>query len=771
MILEKQTESNILQEGDSQGSIGMSLDLDSAQVLMQMLSKNLYSDAIGSTIRECASNALDSHRRAGTTDPIIVSFKTNNESNYEFCVEDFGTGLDADDVKNIISKYGKSTKRNSNTELGMMGLGFKAPLAYSSSFYFVCRKNGVERKYMMYEGEETNAIDLLYEALTEERNGVKIIIPVKHYDRSSFTEKIKEQLAYFESLYFDTPMSDIDNSFSIIRHNDFQWSPLATDSYLHICLDNVYYPIDFKKLDISNISFPIGLRFSLSDGLFPTPNRESIRYTKEAKEIILAKIKNVADFFIHKYNTTVTDSEDVMSIIDHYRDNTHYITSFAGDHLTWSVDNFMKHASIPFIKPQLKGVSLLDLNRVAYMRDNLLSEYATKYRIDRSRAKTMENSRWNSIDYSILRANRPIYVYSERLSGLMKDYVKSLHGNDWNVYIVKKEKKIILGNIKNSGNSNYSTYMDLLKLHNYPKNQWRTLIKEWQYVVSFIEKRFVNLDELVVPQAFIDNRKKVSVSSNGGSGTTGRRQKLQGEVSGKLAAGLEKYVSGRNCKMVPTIIQMENAHRISKLTIYGGQEHTELINKLYKMFNPNNVRMIVFSERELKTLKDIDLHNWITMEEFMKGEHKVFRRAVTAYLIDKFIDENSSAFRKRSNMENVSSSLHADMETLHAYCKKYHLDAGDSLYESIISVAQEHNLFDAEMYSLYKQVKSVFNKLPFIETMFSAMQNYSVNRPLIKITIDLFKYYKQRVNLENYKIVLNEEVMTPVEENTIEDLA
>ena len=51
----------------------MSLDLDSAQILMQMLSKNLYSDSIGSTIRECASNALDSHRRAGSKDPIIVS--------------------------------------------------------------------------------------------------------------------------------------------------------------------------------------------------------------------------------------------------------------------------------------------------------------------------------------------------------------------------------------------------------------------------------------------------------------------------------------------------------------------------------------------------------------------------------------------------------------------------------------------------------------------------------------------------------------------------
>jgi sensor histidine kinase regulating citrate/malate metabolism len=121
MILEKQTQSLIQEVGSTQATIGMSLDLDSAQVLMQMLSKNLYSDAIGSTVRECASNALDSHRRAGKGNhPIIVSFKSTN-NNYEFSVEDFGIGLDADDVENIISKYGKSTKRNSTTELGMMG--------------------------------------------------------------------------------------------------------------------------------------------------------------------------------------------------------------------------------------------------------------------------------------------------------------------------------------------------------------------------------------------------------------------------------------------------------------------------------------------------------------------------------------------------------------------------------------------------------------------------------------------------------------------------
>lgn len=121
MIDQKQKEAQVFTDGEAQDSIGMSLDLDSAQMLMQMLSKNLYSDGIGSTIRECASNALDSHRRSGVTKPIIVYFGINAESNYEFSVEDFGTGLDDMDVVNIISKYGKSTKRNSATELGMMG--------------------------------------------------------------------------------------------------------------------------------------------------------------------------------------------------------------------------------------------------------------------------------------------------------------------------------------------------------------------------------------------------------------------------------------------------------------------------------------------------------------------------------------------------------------------------------------------------------------------------------------------------------------------------
>ena len=52
MILEKQKETEDFAEVEAVDSIAMSLDLNSAQMLMQMLSKNLYSDEIGSTVRE-----------------------------------------------------------------------------------------------------------------------------------------------------------------------------------------------------------------------------------------------------------------------------------------------------------------------------------------------------------------------------------------------------------------------------------------------------------------------------------------------------------------------------------------------------------------------------------------------------------------------------------------------------------------------------------------------------------------------------------------------
>lgn len=120
MILEKQKEAQILVEGDIQSTVKSKLDVESTDFIMQMLTKGFYSDAIGSTVRETVSNAIDSHRKANVSDPVIVSLYSEN-GYWFYSVEDVGVGLDHTTVINVISMYGKSTKRQDANAIGCMG--------------------------------------------------------------------------------------------------------------------------------------------------------------------------------------------------------------------------------------------------------------------------------------------------------------------------------------------------------------------------------------------------------------------------------------------------------------------------------------------------------------------------------------------------------------------------------------------------------------------------------------------------------------------------
>ena len=761
MILEKQKEANVLTEGGSQGSIGMSLDLDSAQVLMQMLSKNLYSDSIGSTIRECASNALDSHRRAGVDKPIIVSFQRNDSSNYEFSVEDFGIGLDADDVENIISKYGKSTKRDSNTELGMMGLGFKAPLAYCSSFYFVCRKNGVERKYMMYEGEDNNTIDLLYETATTEGNGVKVIIPVKYYDKYDFIQKSKEQLAYFENVYFNYMDDEIKNDFVIFRGEHFQFSEMATDNKMHICLDNVYYPMDFEKLGIKEaLWFPIALRFSLTDGLFPTPNRESLRYTQEGKQIILDKLRLVADYFVGKYNESVEEGNDINSVLDYLASDNRYITSFNNK---YNLNKLIPFSSKTPAIPKIDGVEKLNLEKLYKNRDFWLSEYTTKFLMERGRSMSLDNrycSDWNVRNLADIK----VYVYdTPKLSGVKKDYIKSLHQGRQRGIIVRKDGNWRLGNVKNDGGYKLN-YYNILDLENHPKKDWRQMIKEFQHILYLLTVDFINVDDVIVPQSFIDARKKIKPQAIvNGQVVNGRRVKLAGEIVGKQAVELQRYVDGKNCKWESTTYKLETLYKDNRLTVYGSQYNVESMDKLYSVIPAKSIRFVQFSDRELENVKKLDVHNWMSYDEFMKGENAVFKRTITAYLIRQLKSTNSNVFDKNVYLKHLSLSLHNNVDDLATYIRKWYVSNGHTdAYNAMLKIAEEKNLFDMNIYQKYLDVKSTLDRLPFINYLLSKC-SWGIQSEMMNCVKDLCKYHKFRLDVKNYKNNIVEEEST--EEN------
>jgi len=755
MILEKQKEASIIVDGEVSDSIGMSLDLDSAQVLMQMLSKNLYSDSIGSTIRECASNALDSHRRANVKDPIVVSLIMDNNNNYEFSVEDFGIGLDADDVKNIISKYGKSTKRLSNNELGMMGLGFKAPLAYSSSFYFICRKDGIERKYMMYEGEDLNTIDLLYENSTNERNGVKVIIPVKFSDRHEFYKKTKEQLAYFENVYFNVSVGSdyISNDFKIHRGEHFQYSEISSDSYLHICLDNVYYPIDFKKLNIDYpISFPVGLRFSLTDGIFPTPNRESIRYTQEAKNKIADKIKLISDYFIKKYNDQITNSETFIDVFNYYNSSSKYVEVIPSVKL--NVSNLKKYTTIDLKDPKLKYVKHLDLSQLCLSgKHEILTEYKITNILHKNKIRETNGYYESRLDVQSL---SNVYLYESKIPEKVKLYLKSKYSND-KINFAKKHRSLKLFSKFDQ------CYYELLKLKSINRKYWREAIVEFQKIIEELVSNLTNINDVIIPEHFLNSIKKTKNVSR-----AERYKKAKGEINVKVATPLEKNIDGKNCKFVPDIWSLEKIDSTSKsLVIYSHHDNSLKLDRLYAMTNNlQKIKYITLSTREIKILESSNIKNVISYENFMKGDTKPFKRLATAYLIKMLINSNSETFKRKLAISEISESLSEKLIKLETYANNNykHLHNNDVI-DILMKHAEENNLFDHSIYGEYLEVKNTLSKLYFLNYLIQKFNRnyYYSNNTFDKlekqILIDLFKRNNEKVNLENYNLVVEKELV------------
>ena len=780
MILEKQTESHILEEGTTQETVKMSLDLDSAQVLMQMLSKNLYSDSIGSTVRECASNALDSHRRAGCDKPIIVSFKRAKQADtYEFAVEDFGIGLDADDVRNIISKYGKSTKRDSNTELGMMGLGFKAPLAYSSSFYFICRKDGMERKYMMYEGEDTNSIDLLHEQPTTEGNGVKVIVPVDWSDRYNFHNKIKEQLAYFESVYFDVePMGsyNVPNDFTIHRAEHFQYSQIAMNSDMHLCLDNVSYPIDWEKLGIDRIRMKMALRFSLSDGLFPTPNREAIRYTKEAKETILKKIVTVSNVFMDKFNDAITTQSDIKAIMEFYSQNSKHIKSwYKGTDEDVCIDDLVKHSNVAVAQPKLDNIKLLNLERLAVKsKEYILAEYKFKYRFSNGKFQNSKNYHYEHLRIADLTGHGVggVYIYDDSLPKGKQDYLRTLLPDNKTIYFVKKSPFKLRSR---TGQTDYAKYYEsVLNLPMYPKEQWVPLIREFRYVVGLYQKDFIDADAIDVPQSFKDAQKAKRMKLLTLPTKGPKKVRMKGEFSGKIGEQTQHNLVDQYCKFVPNTYKFEDIHKLKMLHVYAKEADKKKMDSIWSCFN-KHAKFVIVAQATHDNLQKADLHNWITLDKFMEGKNRPFKTVATEFLISDLITNYNATFKRIETVREISADLADKLQTLWEYKNsQYRSYCDDNTKKAVIEHAIANNLFDQPVYLVYKQVNEVFTKLKFLDAILDTMgySNSKHNSPMMIAIVDLFKYHKHRVNLEHYKITLTEDA--PLEEvltqDTIEEL-
>lgn len=748
MILSSTAKASVYSSNNTEGSVNMTIDDADKDILMQILSEGLYKDPVGSIIREWASNALDSHVEANVSEPIVVKLGHDSRGSAWFTVQDFGVGISPERLENVVSKYAASTKRETNTLLGAYGLGFKSGLSYSDSFLFETNYNGVKYHYIMYKGEDGTKIDLLSHCPTEDRNGTIMKIAIKNTsDYFLFVSKVCEQLAYFENVYIDC--EDIDNEeVSIFKGDLYKFSTLLPSQVknLHLCLDNVYYPIDFNKLGIDVINCPIGLNFNIGEGLEPIPSREDIKYNPNSKKIIIERIKEVAQLLLERFggDEKVLKTHDIDNYLREVNARSMYITLDEGNDLT-SVDiahlcKFIGAKS----KIKLEGIDLLQPKEIEHLRNQILSNYVRKGSVSKDSFKKEELALY--LSHEDCRRSKmwgkKIVIIEEALTPIQIDYFKWL-GGDYQFYMKAYER------VLKRKYSEIRSYYSILSLKDHPKSEWRKRISEFQLLETAIlqDCNAIYLKDVKFPEEFLafrkeKFRKRASFAIN------------KEEVNPRyLTRSYHKMVFKSN-----GAISIGNLRKVNKLTIYAHIDDKDNLEKYGFLKGGFNVNLAILVTRDLKRIKASNMTNWVSLEQYITGEVKPFGKIAAWALANRFKQTHSSLFHSFNLYCGLSDKIDNAIKVINtnATADERYYYASSNILDSIIKKSIELQLIDQELLSSMKYLEEVFPKLQFLRNV-SASSNHDIKIVKQAVT-DVLKYNKVKLNLEQYTSVIKGEL-------------
>ena len=265
--------------------IAMGIHADAMAHIMGVLT-DLYSDPMLAILREYSTNALDAHVEAGQTRPIEVT--TPSSLSPFFTVQDFGIGMSHDDIRSIYSQYGASTKRDTNSQVGMLGLGCKSALTYASQFTLVGVKDGVRVTVVIGRDEDgAGSMTVIDTATTDDPNGVTIQVPAKIADAYMFQNKARDFFRFWEP---GTVLVDGKQPAPVEGLKITDDLTVIEGGQSYVIMGNVAYPANIEH----GLSWRTSLVARVPIGAVNfTPSREALHYTPKTE----ATIKRVSAEF------------------------------------------------------------------------------------------------------------------------------------------------------------------------------------------------------------------------------------------------------------------------------------------------------------------------------------------------------------------------------------------------------------------------------------------------------------------------------------------
>tara|TARA_R110002020_G_scaffold208452_6_gene414199 strand:- start:8681 stop:11377 length:2697 start_codon:yes stop_codon:yes gene_type:complete len=749
---------------------------ESAQAIIMDSLINLYSDPIGSIVREATSNCIDAYRERElkATDKIPLDkgddkkwfskkqviellFTPKNSLlgvDNIFIFRDHGIGLSEARVKEIYTKFGNSTKRTNNYQIGGFGIGAKAPFSYADTFYVRTKYNGTEYTYMLYRGSSVPSMDLVSKKPTKELNGTDVIIPLQDdYDKNKFREAINSQLQYFENIVYK---GIEENCGTIIEPNIiYADSNVIMDdntSTAGILVGNVQYPINWNLIERSEIYCGALLRFEVGE-LDLVPSRENIRYTEKTKLLIQQRIATIKSVFSKQIQEELRQEKDLFKFIRKACDVKKMVSGSyygrGGDSLISKkayISGKSAMIDLSFIdsngeEVDLKGLDFqklfewIEIQRVTTTND---SRYVGGKKLAHTKVNdwnTFFDTHFSKKDENGTFVREPIY------------YVEETYARKKDFYIIKNDSSV-------SG-----TFLRFKV-----KNESRFSGSSSDSKPAFKDEAFIELfinSPVMRDYTTLDMTEKDVEEDVGLFESEQDRRKREEKVFVKTLVNThktwERNVEGR-VAFTGTEHQIGEIEDMEDTIVYGFSEHDLLLKELGGLLTSgeeskrgnHNYLMNDHSIRVYKIAASAEKYftNHIYIKDFFMEKHILLKQYYTAYLLDKDYDK----WRYLEGFVRYNQEIYDDWATLTdfvtaSYERDSRIELTKEFKEEIFSMCSEESLILPELIEKQK----ILNK-------------YSEGLELLNYIPDLIKVKQNKVFVEKireYLTFLNKTIVEP----------
>ena len=303
-------------------------DSDQARkVLLDLLINKTYTDKPWAIVREYGTNAMDANIAAGRGD-LPIEIKAPTPYSGEFYIRDFGDGLDPNEIKEVFVALGESTKRYSNDQTGMMGIGAKAGFCYSD-FRIQSIKDGLCYKYLATKNDKglPTFIPIGAPTKTKEHSGLTVAFDIKSSDIPSIRNRIKF-LATFAKV--KPTIIDPDNNLVAAKQGvclleGDDWKVFDDEnpylSELNIVMGNICYNCRHHEL-LKEISFikndyKLVIYAKMGEISF-TSSREEVEYTERTMQNIRKHIATLCIKLQQEIDKHIVESKNIFQAINKY---------------------------------------------------------------------------------------------------------------------------------------------------------------------------------------------------------------------------------------------------------------------------------------------------------------------------------------------------------------------------------------------------------------------------------------------------------------------